>query len=365
MKSYSEFMEYIKENVTDYLPERFEEAEISIQQVVKNNDVVLDGLNIRNPDSNLSPNIYLNPLYEQYQKGRNLDELVSSIADTYIENMEPIENRTFQVQIEDIKNYEVVKGEIFPRLVNLEKNTTRLQNVPYMQREDLAITYHVKVSGNRDSIGSLMITNELMEVYGVTKEKLHTQAMENMERLSPPVFLPLGEMIVDVMTEDFGRNEGVSQEEAKEYVKDMIPTGGPNVYCLTNQYKMNGAVGIMSESIQQMVADRVGGDYYVLPSSVHEVLIVPQSAGMDPEELTDMVNTVNEGCVMQDEILSDHVYQYDAKEHKLSLCTPAKEMKQEQTMEQNRQPAFEEKSIDATKQPEQSHEPIKHSGRSH
>lgn len=365
MKSYSEFMEYIKGNVTDYLPERFEEAEISIQQVVKNNDVVLDGLSIRNPDSNISPNIYLNPLYEQYQKGRNLDELVSGIADTYIENMEPIENRTFQVQIEDIKNYEVVKGEIFPRLVNLEKNTTRLQNVPYMQREDLAITYHVKVSGNRDSIGSLMITNELMEVYGVTKEKLHTQAMENMERLSPPVFLPLGEMIVDVMTEDFGRNEGVSQEEAKEYVKDMIPTGGPNVYCLTNQYKMNGAVGIMSESIQQMVADRVGGDYYVLPSSVHEVLIVPQSAGMDPEELTDMVNTVNEGCVMQDEILSDHVYQYDAKEHKLSLCTPAKEMKQEQTMEQNRQPAFEEKSIDATKQPEQSHEPIKHSGRSH
>ena len=72
----------------------------------------------------------------------------------------------------------------------------------------------------------------------------------------------------------------------------------------------------------------VGGDYYVLPSSVHEVLIVPQSAGMDPEELTDMVNTVNEGCVMQDEILSDHVYQYDAKEHKLSLCAPAKEMKQ-------------------------------------
>ena len=321
MKSYSEFMEYIKENVTDYLPERFEEAEISIQQVVKNNDVVLDGLSIRNPDSNISPNIYLNPLYEQYQKGRNLDELVSGIADTYIENMEPIENRTFQVQIEDIKNYEVVKGEIFPRLVNLEKNTTRLQNVPYMQREDLAITYHVKVSGNRDSIGSLMITNELMEVYGVTKEKLHTQAMENMERLSPPVFLPLGEMIVDVMTEDFGRNEGVSQEEAKEYVKDMIPTGGPNVYCLTNQYKMNGAVGIMSESIQQMVADRVGGDYYVLPSSIHEIIIVPKDQYDSIRELTDMVKQVNQTCVNSDEVLSDNVYEYQIREKTLKLAT--------------------------------------------
>ena len=365
MKNYSEFMEYIKENVTDYLPERFESAEIAIRQVVKNNDVVLDGLLISSPDSHISPTIYLNPLYEQYKEEKDLDGIVSNIADTYIENIEPVVNRGFQEKLEEIGNYETVKDYIFPKLVNLEKNSIRLQDAPYTQREDLAVTYNIKVTGDSHSMGSIMITNYLMEKYGVIPEELHVLAMENMERLSPPVFLPLGEMIVDVMTEDFGRNEGVSQEEAKEYVKDMIPTGGPNVYCLTNQYKMNGAVGIMSESIQQMVADRVGGDYYVLPSSVHEVLIVPQSAGMDPEELTDMVNTVNEGCVMQDEILSDHVYQYDAKEHKLSLCAPAKEMKQEQTMEQNRQPAFEEKSIDATKQPEQSHEPIKHSGRSH
>ena len=73
----------------------------------------------------------------------------------------------------------------------------------------------------------------------------------------------------------------------------------------------------------------------------------------------------NSETVIQKDANQFAEYQYDAKEHKLSLCAPAKEMKQEQTMEQNRQPAFEEKSIDATKQPEQSHEPIKHSGRSH
>ena len=94
-------------------------------------------------------------------------------------------------------------------------------------------------------------------------------------------------------------------------------------------------------------------------------MIVPKSLGMKLGELEEMVSSVNAACVRDDEVLSNHVYQYDAKEHKFSLCAPAKEMKQEQTMEQNRQPAFEEKSIDATKQPEQSHEPIKHSGRSH
>ena len=69
------------------MPAKFEKAQISIHQVVKNNDVVLDGLTILNPDSNISPNIYLNPLYEQYQNGKDLDEIVSRVADIYIENI--------------------------------------------------------------------------------------------------------------------------------------------------------------------------------------------------------------------------------------------------------------------------------------
>ena len=77
MKNYQEFMDYVKENVADYLPEKFEQAEITVHQMVKNNDVMLDGLNIHDPDRNLSPNIYLNPLYEQYENGRDLDEIVS------------------------------------------------------------------------------------------------------------------------------------------------------------------------------------------------------------------------------------------------------------------------------------------------
>ena len=96
MKSYNEFMEYIKENVTDYLPEPYESAEIIIRQVVKNNDMVLDGLMISSPDSHISPTIYLNPLYEQYKEEKDLDGIVSSIADTYIENIEPVVNRAFQ-----------------------------------------------------------------------------------------------------------------------------------------------------------------------------------------------------------------------------------------------------------------------------
>ena len=326
MKSYSEFMEYIKENVTDYLPERFESAEITIRQVVKNNDVVLDGLLISSPDSHISPTIYLNPLYEQYKEEKDLDGIVSNIADTYIENIEPVVNRGFQEKLEEIGNYETVKDYIFPKLVNLEKNSIRLQDAPYTQREDLAVTYNIKVTEDSHSMGSIMSTNYLMEKYGVTPEELHALAMENMERLSPSVCEPLENVIVEVSASQLSEQEGISFEEAKEHVREMLPPGGTEIYCLSNESKLNGAVSIISENVQKMVAEQVGGDYYVLPSSVHELMIVPKSLGMNFGELEEMVSSVNAACVRDDEVLSNHVYQYDAKEHKFSRCVPERNL---------------------------------------
>ena len=366
MKNYSEFMEYIKEKVTDYLPERFESAEIAIRQVVKNNDVVLDGLLISSPDSHISPTIYLNPLYEQYKEEKDLDGIVSNIADTYIENIEPVVNRGFQEKLEEIGNYETVKDYIFPKLVNLEKNSIRLQDAPYTQREDLAVTYNIKVTEDSHSMGSIMITNYLMEKYGVTPEELHALAMENMERLSPSVCEPLENVIVEVSASQLSEQEGISFEEAKEHVREMLPPGGTEIYCLSNESKLNGAVSIISENVQKMVAEQVGGDYYVLPSSVHELMIVPKSLGMNFGELEEMVSSVNAACVRDDEVLSNHVYQYDAKEHKFSRCVPERNLKK--NLELDLEPTVdvqEEKNTLQSDLQEQSHEPMKHSGRIH
>lgn len=366
MKSYSEFMEYIKENVTDYLPERFEKAEISIQQVVKNNDMVLDGLMIFSHGSHVSPAIYLNPLYEQYKEGKDLDEIVSNIADTYIENIELVVNRKFQAQLEDLENYEIVKDYIFPKLVNLEKNSVRLQNVPYTQMEDLAVTYNIRVLGDSHSMSSLMITNFLMEKYGVTLEELHALAMENLEQFSPVVCVSLMDTAEEVIADGLSEREGLSDEEAREHAGEIISDGGMEMYYLSNEFKINGAVCIINEKVQQMVADQVGGDYYVLPSSVHEVIIVPKRMNISPRELTDMVNAVNAKCVSEDEYLSDKIYQYDAKEHKFSRCVPERNLKK--NLELDLEPAVdvqEEKNTLQSELPEQSHEPMKHSGRIH
>ena len=367
--NYNEFKEYVKEHVLDYLPEQYENANIKIHQAVKNNDVVLDGLTIFNPNGNMSPTIYLNAAYEEYQQGMDIEEVVGKIADAYIEHIEPREEYRFNFDVQEIKNYEVVKDYIYPRVTNFESNTKRLSDIPYTQKEDLAITYHIWANGNEESMGSITINNDLMETYGVDMDTLHEQAMNNLDKISPLKFEPLLDMMIGMMASDFAQDEGISLEEAKELIRGSIPNDGPDVYCLSNESRVNGAVYIMREDVQQMVAEKLGGDYYILPSSVHETLILPKSENMSYQELQAMVQDINSTSVSDEEVLSNGVYQYDAKSHTFSRCdkTPELTYKQaeEKTNTMDLMPGFamaENKQAYNEDAPNQTHEPMKHKG---
>ena len=367
--NYNEFKDYVKEHVLDYLPEQYKNANMDIRQAVKNNDVVLDGLTIFNPNGNMSPTIYLNAAYEEYQQGMDIDDVVGKIADAYIEHIEPREEYRFNFDLQEVKNYEVVKDFVYPKVSNLQSNVNRLSNIPYTQKEDLAITYHIWANGNEESMGSITINNDLMEMYGIGVDTLHEQAMNNLDKISPMKFESLQETMVGMMASDFAKEEGISIDEAKDLIRGSIPNAGPDVYCLSNESRANGAVYIMREDVQQMVAEKLGGDYYVLPSSIHETLIVPKSENMPFQELQDMVQSVNATCVSEEEALSDGVYQYDAKSHTFSRCDKQPELiyKQadERTNTMDLNPGFamadSKQEYNATL-PNQTHEPIKHKG---
>ena len=216
-------------------------------------------------------------------------------------------------------------------------------------------------------MGSITINNDLMELYGVSMDTLHDQAMNNMDKISPLKFESLQETMVGMLASDFAKEEGISIDEAKDLIRGSIPNDGPDVYCLSNEARANGAVYIMREDVQQMVAEKLGGDYYVLPSSIHETLIVPKSENMPFQELQDMVQSVNATCVSEEEVLSDGVYQYEAKSHTFSRCDKQPELiyKQadERTNTMDLNPGFamadSKQEYNATL-PNQTHEPIKH-----
>lgn len=312
---FKEFKEYIIKHISEYLPEEYQGANISIFSQIKNNDTVLDGLQIKKDKEQMAPLLYINDAYQAYRAGEEMDQVVSDLADSYVKAVFTNVDFSPDVPLENIREYEKIKDRIICRLVNRAENEKRLQDKPFTLMEDLAVTYHIQLAEGEDIIGSTAITKEMMEAYGIDVAALHEQAMNNMEKLSPTVIRSLGEVLMDLMVPDFMREHGVDEEEAHKTVEMAVQEDIPELLCVTNEKGINGAVCIVSPEVQQKLAEMAGGDYYVLPSSVHEILVLPKTGETNCTQLQAMVQSINRSAVPEDERLSDHVYEYNARKH--------------------------------------------------
>lgn len=316
---YKDFLEQVKEQILDFLPEKFADATVEINQSLKNNDCVLDGLFINTEESNVVSMVYLNSYFEQIQQGAKMEEVLSQIADTY-------QAHYFEhdMDLSKVMDFDSVKDRIICKLINEEANKEFLQDKPYTKVEDLAAVYQIVVDKNAEGTATITITDDLMDRYGITLEELHDQAMQNMEVLQPYSFKGLNENIVDLISEDIAREEGVNLKEAREIAVEMVQDIPEVMFVLSNDAGMYGAAAILNDSIRQEIVEKVG-DFYVLPSSIHETLIVPKDAGMELNELEQMVQEVNYTQVAPEERLSDHIYEYDSGEQELFRSDRAEE----------------------------------------
>lgn len=305
--NYNDFLSNIQKSILDYLPDKFREADVSISQVVKNNDCVLDALIIKSTESNAVPTIYLNPYYEELSEGVDFDSILSSIAASYETHY-----MDHNMNIEWISDYEEVKYNIVIKLINYDNNSQFLQDKPFTRLEDLACIYQIDVFNDATTLGTVTLTDRLLEGYGITINELHAQALKNMGA-EPYRFRGLNEVIMEMLSS----SDMIEDAEDIAAQIDEVPN---TMYVLTNEKNTNGAAVIVSEKVRKEIAEKVG-DFFVLPSSIHEVLIIPKSSGMEPRELQKMVCEVNQSQVAPPERLSDNVYEYNLKDARLSIAT--------------------------------------------
>lgn len=306
--NFDEFKQAIVDQIKDYLPDRYQDMDVILQQITKNNDTVLDAVLISNVETNISPTIYVNGMYEDYQNGRSMDSILEQIADMRVSN-----ELDMNFDVSRIMNFDQAKDHIVARLVNAEENSNRLDGVPFTQVEDLAITYHIDLGSNSSSSMSVQVQEPMLAAYGITKEELHDLAMANTQQNAPATFKSMTQTMTEIMLPDMMASMNVSREEAMQMIEDMLPPDEGTMWVLTNEDKMNGAIAMMDTEMLDNIREQIGGDFYILPSSIHEVLIVPKEAGMSVADLEDMVQTVNATEVQPQERLSDHVYAYDAE----------------------------------------------------
>lgn len=304
--NYKEFTEYTAATIKDYLPETYDTAKVSLRPVVKNNDITLVGLQVLRSGSNIAPNIYLEYYYNRYEEGMSLVTIMDSLAKEVVDHEQ--ENMDLSV----IEEFDQVKEKVFPRLINAAANENYLSDKPHETIEDLAVVYEIMLSEIEDGSAGIIFTNNMMENYNISVQELHEQAMRNL-RVSNDMEVTNMEAIIRNMI----MQSGMDIDTDIERIFDDQHT---NMFVVTNKKKVYGAVVILDPDFMDKVADTLGGDFYVLPSSVHECICIPKTDDSDYHELEDMVREVNATQVSDAEKLSDYVYEYIAGNHMLRRC---------------------------------------------
>lgn len=199
-------------------------------------------------------------------------------------------------------NWERIKTKVMFRLVMARGQEKLLEQAPHIRFLDLAVIFYILDASERDSIvRAFTITNRQLEVWGVSKEILCEEASRNMPRRFPAVI----QNVEDILAQ-FGI--GPVKEEK------------PNIslYVLSNKEHFFGAACILYDEILKGVAEKLQGDLLILPSSIHEVLVIPDTGWQDYEALNAMVRAVNREVVSREEQLSDHIYRYIRREKRLT-----------------------------------------------
>lgn len=287
-----------------------EDYRVSVQDVIKNNGLILTGLTILKKDCNIAPTIYLNQAFEQYQEGRTMESICREIIGIYEEHKV---HTDFDVSC--VTDFAKVQNRICYKLVNAEKNEELLSDAPHVMLEDLAVIFYILVSQDSDGTGTITIRNNMLSYWNVDTDTLYELALTNTQKM----FRGSVQSMASVMTEILSHR--LDEESAQEFYDmmvgedDMIP-----MYVCTNTAKLNGAGVILYQGLLQEFADRVGSDFYILPSSIHETLLIPANGDMELEYLKDMVRTVNRTEVAPEEILSDSVYFYNRLTNRVELA---------------------------------------------
>lgn len=307
---YQDFLGYMEKSVADFMGESFR---VTLKHVIKNNGVLLDGLVILEKGKNISPTIYMNSYYEAYQSGVSLTDIVKEIVNVYEKN-----HPEGKFQVDFFKDYAQAKKRIVYKLVNYEKNEELLKKVPHRKFLDLALVCYCMVLSEMTGNASILIYNSHLNMWGIGENELFEAAEENTERLLRAEIVDIRSLMLDIMQtdlRDFKQHFGEEKEstaEFSEFLEEAIRERRQgDMYVLTNHMRVNGAVCMIYSGLLRKFADDVGESLYILPSSVHEVIIVPKRAGIHPGDLVEMVREVNRKEVEAEEVLSNSVYSYD------------------------------------------------------
>jgi len=276
------------DKIMELLQEKMgEDYQVRLTKVMKNNDIQLTGVVMMRESDKISPTIYLEAPYRRYQEGTDMQEIIDQITALYEDQI-----RDISLDMNFFTEFDCVKDRIFYKVIHYGKNRKLLEDVPHFKWCDLAVVFYYAMEEEILGRASILLHNNHLEIWGQTAAILYQTAQDNMKRSLPELLVPMQQLLEELT--------GIKSEKTEE----------AKLYVLTNKERMYGASAMLySEKIKEL-SERLQSDLLILPSSVHEVLVLPDEQGKQYDFYYRMVEEVNTTQVDPEEILSYSLYRY-------------------------------------------------------
>lgn len=306
--NYEMFKGVVVEKLKDYLPLEYQDKELKVIEVEKVNRTV-EGITFLKEitDVSIGPTIYINDMYENYRYTDDLDATLKNAARLFVRSVER------DNEVASMVDFNNCQDKIVFQLINTEQNKEMLAGIPHRDFNDLSIIYRVMIKISDEGTYSAQIHNDMAKSLGLSEEELFKLASINTPKLFPVSIKTMNEVMMEIFAKD-----GMPEDMIRIVIEDTPEE--KMMYVIGNERNIYGASSMLyTDSIQEL-AEKMGSDLYILPSSINEVLAVSADS-YDPYELADMVVEVNMNQVELAERLSNQVYHYDKDLRKVSLAT--------------------------------------------
>lgn len=290
-----EFAGQVIETLQAKFPEYFRDAEFQIQQVAKPGNLILTGIGIRMKDTPISPLYYID---SALQNGQSAEETAKEIASQIAKQSSLPDS----IDVNFVSDFESAKQFIVPRLIDIRpgKNDAYIKNRVMTQFPfvSIGIIYDIALPNNKTSAMSIPVTKALQLTWNASTKAIHDAAIQNGPRIRPLKIASLAEML------------GLPFE-----LDDMAP-----MTVLTNSVGVNGASAILYPATKELLEERFPNGFVLIPSSVHEWIIISKDLSTDTMRLLDMVKTINANEVLPEDQLADDVFTLDDEGHLISIA---------------------------------------------
>ncbi len=300
-----------------------EKVTVNVKRIVKNNGIVLHSIVVSEKEMNISPNIYLDDLYKEYEEGETFRVVMDEVLRIYEES-----RMKENMDMSFFLDYENMKEQVIYKVISYEKNQELLRQVPHIVFLDLAIVFYCHVPKRELGSATILIYNNHLDMWKITKEQLYQDARRNTPRIMPARLLSMEEVVQELFLQDIkeerkeavkeGTEETWTQKACEQLLQSL--TGDAmdgKMYVLGNRMKLFGAAVLLYEHLLERIADKIGKNLFILPSSIHEVLLIPDDEEQEAEELWKMVCEINATEVEPEDVLTDSIYYFSRKTQKM------------------------------------------------